>query len=183
VASDSGSGERGAVAQSADACAGIRRRSAPRGTLLVAQRRPGSCTPDAASASGNDQESARACGALLDDQWRAAPPLPGGATPAQRDAWTSLSLRLTAQSRAACVPLWTWSKVVRKIALRADVPRFSTHALRHLCLTDLARAGWELHAIATFAGHYVGDRRQGAVDNRCHEAFSWSRASSPSKIR
>jgi integrase/recombinase XerD len=33
------------------------------------------------------------------------------------------------------------------------VPRFATHTLRHLCLTDLARAGWELHAIATFAGH------------------------------
>jgi integrase len=43
--------------------------------------------------------------------------------------------------------------VVRRIALAADVPRFSTHTLRHLCLTDLARAGWELHAIATFAGH------------------------------
>ena len=48
---------------------------------------------------------------------------------------------------------WTWSKVVRRIALDADVPRFGTHTLRHLCLTDLARAGWELHAIATFAGH------------------------------
>jgi integrase/recombinase XerD len=48
---------------------------------------------------------------------------------------------------------WTWSKVVRRIALAAGVPRFSTHTLRHLCLTDLARAGWELHAIATFAGH------------------------------
>ena len=24
---------------------------------------------------------------------------------------------------------------------------------RHLCLTDLARMGWELHTIATFAGH------------------------------
>jgi integrase/recombinase XerD len=33
------------------------------------------------------------------------------------------------------------------------VPQFSTHTLRHLCLTDLARAGWELQAIATFAGH------------------------------
>src|SRR5216683_1939244 len=32
-------------------------------------------------------------------------------------------------------------------------------------------------------GHYVGDRRQGAVDNSCHEAFSWSRASNPSKMR
>ncbi|MER7877648.1 crosslink repair DNA glycosylase YcaQ family protein [Streptomyces solisilvae] len=49
--------------------------------------------------------------------------------------------------------LWTWSKVVRRIGLAADVPRFSTHTTRHLCLTDLARMGWELHAIATFAGH------------------------------
>ena len=31
--------------------------------------------------------------------------------------------------------------------------RFSTHTTRHLCLTDLARMGWELHTIATFAGH------------------------------
>lgn len=51
------------------------------------------------------------------------------------------------------ITLWTWSKVVRAIALRAGVPNFSTHTLRHLCLTDLARSGWELHAIATFAGH------------------------------
>ena len=25
--------------------------------------------------------------------------------------------------------------------------------LRHLCLTDLARAGWDIHEIAAFAGH------------------------------
>ncbi|MFJ8437157.1 tyrosine-type recombinase/integrase [Kitasatospora sp. NPDC094019] len=49
--------------------------------------------------------------------------------------------------------LWTWSKVARRVALAADLPRFSTHTTRHLCLTDLARMGWELHAIATFAGH------------------------------
>ncbi|WP_454130954.1 tyrosine-type recombinase/integrase [Kitasatospora aureofaciens] len=49
--------------------------------------------------------------------------------------------------------LWTWSKVIRRVALAADLPRFSTHTTRHLCLTDLARMGWELHAIATFAGH------------------------------
>nr|WP_269330486.1 site-specific integrase [Kineosporia babensis] len=49
--------------------------------------------------------------------------------------------------------LWTWSKVVRQIAITAGAERFSTHTTRHLCLTDLARMGWELHAIATFAGH------------------------------
>ena len=41
--------------------------------------------------------------------------------------------------------LWTWSKVVRRVTLAADVPQFSTHTTRHLCLTDLARMGWELH--------------------------------------
>ena len=49
--------------------------------------------------------------------------------------------------------LWTWSKVVRRIAVDAGVERFSTHTTRHLCLTDLARMGWELHAISAFAGH------------------------------
>ncbi|WP_327115784.1 tyrosine-type recombinase/integrase [Nocardia sp. NBC_01730] len=53
--------------------------------------------------------------------------------------------------------LWTWSKVVRRIALAAGVPNFSTHTTRHLCLTDLARMGWELHTIATFAGHRSTD--------------------------
>jgi integrase/recombinase XerD len=43
------------------------------------------------------------------------------------------------------------------VALEADVPRFSTHTTRHLCLTDLARMGWEVHAIATFAGHRSTD--------------------------
>ncbi len=56
------------------------------------------------------------------------------------------------RNRAAISP-WTWSKVVRSIAVRAGGEAFSTHTLRHLCLTDLARSGWELHQIATFAGH------------------------------
>lgn len=57
------------------------------------------------------------------------------------------------RNRAAGVSPWTWSTVVRSIALRAGVPAFSTHTLRHLCLTDLARCGWERHEIASFAGH------------------------------
>ncbi len=43
--------------------------------------------------------------------------------------------------------------MVRRIADAADLPRFTTHTLRHLCLTDLARTGWDLHEIARFAGH------------------------------
>lgn len=33
------------------------------------------------------------------------------------------------------------------------MPGFSTHTLRHLRLTDLARAGLDLKEIALFAGH------------------------------
>jgi integrase len=54
---------------------------------------------------------------------------------------------------AAPVSIWSWSKTVLEIARRATVPRFTTHTLRHLCLTDLARAGWDIHEIAAFAGH------------------------------
>ena len=61
------------------------------------------------------------------------------------------------RNKAEPLTLWTWSKVVRRVALAAGVPRFSTHTMRHLCLTDLARMGWELHTIATFAGHRSTD--------------------------
>jgi integrase/recombinase XerD len=62
------------------------------------------------------------------------------------------------RNHAEPLSLWSWSKVVRRVvALAADVPRFSTHTTRHLCLTDLARMGWEVHAIATFAGHRSTD--------------------------
>lgn len=64
-----------------------------------------------------------------------------------------LFLSESRRNRAEPLTLWTWSKVVRRVALASDVPRFSTHTTRHLCLTDLARMGWDLHAIATFAGH------------------------------
>jgi integrase/recombinase XerD len=65
----------------------------------------------------------------------------------------SLFVSESPRNRAAPITAWTWSKVVRSIAIRAGVPAFSTHTLRHLCLTDLARSGWELHQIASFAGH------------------------------
>jgi integrase len=68
-----------------------------------------------------------------------------------------LFLSESRRNLAEPLTLWTWSKVVRRVALAAEVPRFSTHATRHLCLTDLARMGWELHAIAAFAGHRSTD--------------------------
>lgn len=57
------------------------------------------------------------------------------------------------RNQAQPISIWTWSKVVQGIADRAHVPQFTTHTLRHLRLTDLARAGWDVHEIATFAGH------------------------------
>lgn len=57
------------------------------------------------------------------------------------------------RNRAQPISIWTWSKAVKRIARRSGVARLTTHTLRHLCLTDLARAGWELHEIADFAGH------------------------------
>lgn len=65
----------------------------------------------------------------------------------------TLFLSESRRNRGEPLTLWTWSKVVHRIALAAGVPRFSTHTTRHLCLTDLARMGWELHTIAAFAGH------------------------------
>ena len=68
-----------------------------------------------------------------------------------------LFLSESRRNMAEPLTLWSWSKVVRRVALAAGVPQFSTHTIRHLCLTDLARMGWEVHAIATFAGHRSTD--------------------------
>src|SRR6266404_8958598 len=51
------------------------------------------------------------------------------------------------------ISIWTWSKAIARVAQRCNLSRFTPHSLRHLCLTDLARANWDLHEIATFAGH------------------------------
>ena len=72
-----------------------------------------------------------------------------------------LFLSMSDRNRAKPVTLWTWSKVVRGIALRAGVSRFSTHTTRHLCLTGLARAGWELHAASAPATAAACGRRGG----------------------
>ena len=64
-----------------------------------------------------------------------------------------LFLSESSRNRAAPLTKWTWSKVVRRLGLRAGVPTLTTHSFRHLCLTDLARAGWDIHEIASFAGH------------------------------
>ncbi|EJJ3882235.1 MULTISPECIES: site-specific integrase [Enterobacterales] len=64
-----------------------------------------------------------------------------------------LFLSRSPRNRAEPISNWTWSKVVRGLALKADLPLISTHTFRHLCLTELARVGWDIHEIAAFAGH------------------------------
>jgi integrase/recombinase XerD len=64
-----------------------------------------------------------------------------------------LFLSTSHRNYAQPLSIWMWSKVVHDIAQRAQIPQFTPHTLRHLCLTDLARAGWDLHEIAQFAGH------------------------------
>jgi integrase/recombinase XerD len=64
-----------------------------------------------------------------------------------------LFLSRSNRNRAQAVSVSTWDKVVRGVRERAGVPRFTTHTPRHLCLTDLARAGWGLRELAEYAGH------------------------------
>ncbi|MBO0783612.1 MAG: tyrosine-type recombinase/integrase, partial [Ktedonobacteraceae bacterium] len=45
----------------------------------------------------------------------------------------------------------------------AELPGFTTHTLRHLCLTDLARSGWDVHEIAVFAGHRSIESTKGYI--------------------
>ena len=64
-----------------------------------------------------------------------------------------LFISMSPRNRGQPIGKWTWSKVVRSIAIRSGATRLSTHTMRHLCLTDLARIGWDIHEIALFAGH------------------------------
>jgi hypothetical protein len=61
--------------------------------------------------------------------------------------------------------------VIRSIALRAGVPAFSMHSLRHLCLTDLTRSGWQLHETAHFAGHQNLDTTRQYIHLSGHDLY------------
>ncbi|ECJ9843241.1 site-specific integrase [Salmonella enterica] len=73
----------------------------------------------------------------------------------RQDGFTHGELFRSVSDRNYGAPLsiWSWSKIVRHWAKQATLPDFSTHTLRHLRLTHLARAGWKLHELATYAGH------------------------------
>ena len=69
--------------------------------------------------------------------------------------WTQGALFRSVSDRNYGTPLsfWNWSKTVRRWALDTGLPQITTHTFRHLRLTHLARAGWKLHELATYAGH------------------------------
>lgn len=73
------------------------------------------------------------------------------------DAGISAGFLFRSQSdrnRAQAMTAASWDKVVTRLAKRAGLHhRFTTHTPRHLRLTDLARCGMEIHAIAQYAGH------------------------------
>jgi len=110
----------------------------------------------AAGACGDHQDPPRTGGAVLGAHGCAAVAVPGHRVTLSRARG---GLFLSESHRNLAEPI-TFVDVVEggaANALAANVPRFSTHTTRHLCLTDLARMGWELHTIATFAGHRSTD--------------------------
>ncbi|HEX8656651.1 MAG TPA: tyrosine-type recombinase/integrase [Hymenobacter sp.] len=64
-----------------------------------------------------------------------------------------LFLSESRRNRGQPITFWTWSKTVQALGKRAGVPLLTTHTLRHLRLTDLAQANWNMPQIAAFAGH------------------------------
>ena len=57
------------------------------------------------------------------------------------------------RNRGQPVGNYTWGLLAAALARDAAVTGFSTHTLRHLRLTDLARAGLDIAEIGRFAGH------------------------------
>ncbi|MEG3115476.1 MULTISPECIES: site-specific integrase [Salinicola] len=73
----------------------------------------------------------------------------------RRAGWSSGSLFRSEsdRNRGSSLTHWTWSKTVEGWAKKAQLSHISTHTFRHLRLTHLARAGWKLHELTTYAGH------------------------------
>ena len=68
---------------------------------------------------------------------------------------SSPCLFISASPRNAGSPVggYTWGLLAAALAREVNMPGFSTHTLRHLRLTDLARAGLDVKELARFAGH------------------------------
>lgn len=60
----------------------------------------------------------------------------------------ALFLSESSRNRTHPISPYTWTKVVERIAARSELPQLTTHTMRHLRLTDLARTGLDIHEIA-----------------------------------
>ncbi len=59
------------------------------------------------------------------------------------------------RNRMSPITSYTWTKVVERMSVSSELPSLTTPTMRHLRLTDLARAGLDMHHLATLAGHRV----------------------------
>jgi integrase/recombinase XerD len=83
--------------------------------------------------------------------------------------FNDLFLSESRRNYAEPITIWTWSKVVKSIARCADVVKYTTHTSRHLRLTDLARAAWDIKEIAVFAGHTNPETTQIYIHLSCRD--------------
>lgn len=73
--------------------------------------------------------------------------------PTPRENTRRIFLSESRRNHGSPISSWTWTKAVEAVAARSKIVRLTTHTLRHLRLTDLARDGHDLKDIAEFAGH------------------------------
>lgn len=72
---------------------------------------------------------------------------------AMGDRSDRLFLSLSNRNRGLPLSVYAWTKEVEGLAARSGVSRLTTHSMRHLRLTDLARLGRAVYEISSIAGH------------------------------
>jgi site-specific recombinase XerD len=125
----------------------------PEGRVLRVAAGPGGAAPAAAREVPLSEVVAERCAAYLRERIRGAGRDGGAEAAAGAAGGGALFLSESPRNRAAPLAVWGWAKVVRAVARRAGVVRFTPHTPRHLRLTDLARAGGDAREIARLAGH------------------------------
>jgi integrase/recombinase XerD len=70
-----------------------------------------------------------------------------------RSSRPNLFLSVSPRNRGQALTGYTWGALAARLAQEAVIPGFSTHTLRHLRLTDLAKSGLDIKELALFAGH------------------------------
>ncbi len=71
------------------------------------------------------------------------------------------------RNAGSAISFWTWNKVVERIRDEGSLSRFHPHTIRHVALTDLARAGWDVLELKAFAGTPKDQYHRGLCSSRC----------------